>query len=107
MIEKTLLMATAQGELAIDLMSGSGTTGEACIANERFAILCDISEEYTRISEKRLGIARIEINAALLTLLSSAENLLPQKGGVLPSKYPCLAIPRLKSRRNQLDLGIQ
>lgn len=54
-IEKTILMATARRELAIDLMSGSGTAGEACLANERFAILCDISEDYTKIAEERLG----------------------------------------------------
>jgi site-specific DNA-methyltransferase (adenine-specific) len=106
-IEKTLLMATARGELAIDLMSGSGTTGEACMENERFAILCDISEEYTRIAEKRLGVARTEINDSLLSLLSKAEYRLPQKSIALPAKYPRPAVPRLQSRRKQLDLEIQ
>ena len=106
-IERTLLMATARGELAIDLMSGSGTTGEACMANERFAILCDISEEYTRIAEERLGIARIAIDDSMLALLSSAEHRLPQTGVAFPAKHPRPAAPRLQSRRNQLDLEIQ
>ena len=105
--EKTLLMATARGELAIDLMSGSGTTGEACMANERFAILCDISEEYTRIAEERLEIARIEIDESLLTGLSSAEHRLPHEGVVLPTKHPRPAVPRLQGRRNQLRLEIE
>ncbi len=106
-IERTLLMATARGELAIDLMSGSGTTGEACIANERFAILCDISEEYTRIAEERLGVARIDIDEAVLALLADTDHRLPPDAVSLPTKHPRPATPRLQSRRNQLDLEIQ
>ena len=106
-IEKTVLMATARGELAIDLMSGSGTTGEACMANERFAILCDISEEYTRIAEERLGVARIEIDESLLALLSSTEHRLPQEDISLPAKHPRPTAPRILSRRTQLDLDIR
>lgn len=106
-IEKTLLMATARGELAIDLMSGSGTTGEACVVNERFAILSDISEEYTRIAEERLGIARIEIDESLLSLLSSTEHHLPHEEVALPAKHPRPAVARLRNRRNQLDLEME
>ena len=106
-IEKTLLMATARSELAIDLMSGSGTTGEACMANERFAILCDISEEYTRIAEERLGIARMEVDDSILVLSSSAEHRLPQEEVSLPAKHPRPAAPRLQNRLNQLDLEIE
>jgi hypothetical protein len=106
-IKKTLLMATARSELAIDLMSGSGTTGEACMANERFAVLCDISEEYTRIAEERLGIARIEIEDSLLTLLSSAGHRLPHEGGVLPAKHPRPVVARFQRRRNQLNLDME
>lgn len=106
-IEKIVLMATARGELAIDLMSGSGTTGEACMANERFAILCDISEEYTRIAEERLGVARTEIDESILSLLSSNEHRLPQENIALPAKHPRPAAARLQSRLNQLDLEIK
>ncbi|HOI38642.1 MAG TPA: DNA methyltransferase [Bacillota bacterium] len=106
-IEKTLLMATARGELAIDLMSGSGTTGEACMANERFAILCDISEEYTRIAEERLGVARIEVEESLLALLPSAEHRLPHEHVALPTKHPRPAVGRLQGHRNQLDLEME
>ncbi|MDQ1257180.1 MAG: Methyltransferase [Candidatus Hydrogenedentes bacterium] len=105
-IEKTLLMATAPGELAIDLMSGSGTTGEACMANERFAILCDISEEYTQIAERRLGVARTEIDDSLLSSLPLNECRRPQENVVLPAKHPRSAVSGLQSRRNQLDLEI-
>jgi hypothetical protein len=106
-IEKTLLMATARGELAIDLMSGSGTTGEACMANERFAILCDISDEYTRIAEERLCIERMKVNDSVLTLLASPENRLPQEGVALPAKHPRPAALRLQNRVNQLNLEIE
>jgi hypothetical protein len=106
-IEKTLLMATARGELAIDLMSGSGTTGEACMANERFAILCDISEEYTRIAEERLGVARIEVEDPILTLLSSAEQRLSHEQVALPAKHPRPASARLQGHRSQLDLDME
>ncbi len=103
-IEKTLLMATARGELAIDLMSGSGTTGDACMANERFAILCDISEEYTRIAEERLGVARIEITEQLLSLLPVETERLPQKPVALPSQHPRPSARRVLLRDSELGL---
>jgi len=106
-IEKTLLMATARGELATDLMSGSGTTGEACLANERYAILCDISEEYTRIAEERLGVARVEVDESLLALVTSAEDCLPHEAVPLPSRHPRPVGLRAPARRHQLDLEIQ
>ena len=103
-IEKTLLMATARGELAIDLMSGSGTTGDACMANERFAILCDISEEYTRIAEERLGVARIEIAEQVLALLPVATEDLPCAHVALPSHHPRPSARRALIRDNELGL---
>jgi hypothetical protein len=93
-IEKTLLMATARGELAIDLMSGSGTTGEVCLKNERYAILCDLSEEYTRIAEERLGIVRVELDESILSLMNSPKHQLPQSDVSLPQAYPRSPLPR-------------
>lgn len=103
-IEKTLLMATARGELAIDLMSGSGTTGEACLANERYAIICDISEEYTRISEERLGVERIEVKQNVLSLIEDTERRLPQESIDLPSQHPRKARMRIAGRPSELGL---
>jgi site-specific DNA-methyltransferase (adenine-specific) len=105
-IEKIILMATARGEIAIDLMSGSGTTGEACIENERFAILCDISEEYTRISEERLGIVRIEVKDSIIQLIPEIVENLPQDSFHLQIKHPRHNMTKLRSRRNQLNLEI-
>lgn len=59
--EKLLLMATVENDLIIDPMAGSGTSGEAALINNRKAIVCDISEEYTKMMENRLGIKRIEL----------------------------------------------
>jgi hypothetical protein len=105
-IERTLLMATARGELSIDLMSGSGTTGEACLINERYAILCDISEEYTRIAEERLGVGRIKIDQSVLSLVHSQEHHLPKSGISFPEKHPRLPIKRLHGCCDQLNLDI-
>jgi hypothetical protein len=57
--EKIILMTTKKNDLVFDPMSGAGTTGEAARRLERRAILCDESEEYTRMSEARLGVARL------------------------------------------------
>lgn len=57
--EKLISMTTVDGEIIFDPMCGSGTTGSVALATGRKAILCDISEEYTQLVEKRLGIQRI------------------------------------------------
>jgi site-specific DNA-methyltransferase (adenine-specific) len=57
--EKLILMTTAEGDLVFDPMCGSGTTGDAVLKLGRRAILSDISEDYTRIAESRLGISRL------------------------------------------------
>ncbi len=57
--EKLIRMTTAPGDLVIDPMSGSGTTGVAALELGRQAILCDVSEEYTQIAEDRLEIPRL------------------------------------------------
>jgi hypothetical protein len=59
--EKLLLMATKENDLTIDPMAGSGTTGSVSLKLNRKAILCDCSEEYTQIMEKRLGLKRIQL----------------------------------------------
>jgi len=75
-IEKLILMGTAKGDLVVDLMSGSGTTALAAHNNERFSIICDISDEYTKIAENRLGISRLNLNAQLLNQLNGIDSSL-------------------------------
>ncbi|MBI1917347.1 MAG: site-specific DNA-methyltransferase [Planctomycetes bacterium] len=57
-IEPLILMTTKAGDTVLDPMCGSGTTGAVCVRLRRKAILCDISEDYTSITERRLGIRR-------------------------------------------------
>jgi site-specific DNA-methyltransferase (adenine-specific) len=56
---RLIRMTTKEGDLVFDPMSGSGTTGEAARELGRTAILSDVSEEYTQMAEKRLGVERI------------------------------------------------
>ncbi len=59
-------MTTVEGDLIFDPMAGSGTTGEAARNLGRRAVLCDHSEEYTRIMEKRLGVERLVLSGYLM-----------------------------------------
>jgi len=65
-IEPLVLMATKPGDTVLDPMCGSGTTGAVCNSLGRHAILCDHSEEYTSLTEKRLRITRKSITEVLL-----------------------------------------
>lgn len=58
--EPLILMATQPGDVVLDPMCGAGTTGAVCAKLGRQAILCDSSEEYTKMTEQRLGIKRIQ-----------------------------------------------
>jgi hypothetical protein len=79
-IERLILMGSARGELVLDLMSGAGTSAEAAYNNERFSIICDISDEYTAMAEKRLGVRRIALPSALMGKIDGiAEGLEPKK----------------------------
>jgi hypothetical protein len=57
-IEPLILMTTEPGDLVLDPMCGSGTTGVVCQALGRRAILCDSSGEYIRITKARLQSAQ-------------------------------------------------
>lgn len=54
-IEPLILMSTRSNGAVLDPMCGSGTTGEVCIRLGRRAILCDRSDEYLTIAEKRIA----------------------------------------------------
>jgi hypothetical protein len=59
-IEPLILMTTKPGDTVLDPMCGSGTTGAVCAKLGRKAILCDVSDEYTSMTERRLGIQRVQ-----------------------------------------------
>lgn len=58
-------MATVEGDLIFDPMAGSGTSGAAARELRRASILCDHSEEYTKIMERRLGVPRVRLDEFL------------------------------------------
>jgi site-specific DNA-methyltransferase (adenine-specific) len=60
-IEPLIQMTTQAGDIVLDPMCGSGTTGAVCQALRRCAILSDCSDEYVSMAEKRLGIRRQEV----------------------------------------------
>ena len=53
-IEPLILMSTQPGDVVLDPMCGSGTTGAVCRKLGRRAILSDMSEEYLNLARKRL-----------------------------------------------------
>ena len=60
-IEPLVLMSTVEGETVLDPMCGSGTTGVVSRNLGRRSILCDASNEYLAMAEKRLGVQRLNI----------------------------------------------
>lgn len=67
-------MTTTFGDVVLDPMCGSGTTGTVCVASGRRAILCDASDAYTAIVERRLGITRKEPRYDVRKFLSAARS---------------------------------
>lgn len=58
--ESLLLMTTKKGDVVLDPMCGTGTTGEVCRNLGRYAILSDHDEKCIRMTEKRLGLKRLD-----------------------------------------------
>lgn len=53
-IEPLVLMTTKENDIVLDPMCGAGTTGVVCAKTNRRAILCDISEEWVKVTENRI-----------------------------------------------------
>ncbi|MEP7171371.1 MAG: site-specific DNA-methyltransferase [Bacteroidota bacterium] len=68
--EKLVMMTTKQNDLVYDPLCGSGTTGAVCKNHKRRCILSDMSEEFVKVAEKRLGIKRagIEVGEVLVAV---------------------------------------
>jgi DNA modification methylase len=67
-------MATKEGDLILDPMSGSGTTGVVAQRTGRKAILVDHSDSYTEKMESRLALKRIEAPPALRSRSAPVES---------------------------------
>ncbi len=59
--DKLILMATKEDDLIFDPMAGSGTTAACAKKSHRKAIVCEMSEEYTQMMEKRLNVSRLKL----------------------------------------------
>jgi site-specific DNA-methyltransferase (adenine-specific) len=60
--DKLVRMVTLPGDLVIDPLCGSGTTGAAALPVGRLAILSDVDDSYVSMVEARLNLDRIPPN---------------------------------------------
>jgi hypothetical protein len=74
-IQRLLMMTTKEGDLVLDPMSGSGTTAEAVRSMGRCGVICDHSEEYTQIAEKRLKVRRLDVADEIKAVLAAQPTL--------------------------------
>jgi DNA methylase len=68
-----LQMTVADGGLVLDSMCGSGTTGAVTRERGFQAVLCDGSDEYTHLTETRLGLKRLPLQDELAILLNQND----------------------------------
>ena len=106
-IERLMLMGTTRGDLVVDLMSGAGTSAVAAYNNERFSIICDISEEYTTIAEKRLGVRRLNLSESLLHSTEGSTDHLRAKKFRMPFKNGRLSEEAALPESQQLTLPLK
>lgn len=66
-----LQMSMSEGGVLLDPMAGSGTSGVVAKQRGFRAILCDKSDEYTQIIEKRLSTIRLPVEGEIAELLRS------------------------------------
>lgn len=69
--EKLVLMTSMPDDLVYDPMAGSGTTAAVCRTHKRRCIISDMSEEFTAIAEKRLGVQRLSVDLIEHTLATT------------------------------------
>ena len=68
--DQLLQMTMSDRGCLLDPMAGSGTAGAVAQDRGFKAVLCDRSEEYTQLIEKRLGIKRLTVDRELTDLLA-------------------------------------
>jgi site-specific DNA-methyltransferase (adenine-specific) len=67
--DQILKMTVPDNGVIIDPMAGSGTVGAVALERGFKAILCDNSNEYTKIMEKRLGVKRWSVKRKIKNIL--------------------------------------
>jgi site-specific DNA-methyltransferase (adenine-specific) len=58
-------MATTEGDLVLDPMCGSGTTGAVARSTGRRAVLADAETDYVAMVEERLDVTRLAVPVAV------------------------------------------
>jgi len=69
--DQLLQMTVSDGGIVFDPMAGSGTSGVVAKKRGFRAILCDKSEEYTQIFERRLNATRLAVEDELREVLGT------------------------------------
>lgn len=69
--DQLLQMTVPDDGSILDPMSGSGTTGAVAVERGFKALLCDSSEEYTAMVEKRLGVRRLNLGENIARLIGT------------------------------------
>lgn len=65
-IKPLILMTTKPGDLVLDPMCGSGTTGEACLQLGRRVILCDESQQWVDVTRERMKSCYRDIDSTMV-----------------------------------------
>ena len=73
--EKLIMMTAQKGDLSYDPMCGAGTTAFVSKKLKVKSIISDISEEFIQISEKRLGVKRLDFDLISTIELSDLDSL--------------------------------
>jgi site-specific DNA-methyltransferase (adenine-specific) len=55
LIERIVTCSSDEGSLVFDPFAGSGSTGEACVNQNRSFLLCEIDQSMVLVTKKRLG----------------------------------------------------
>lgn len=92
-----LQMAMSEAGLLLDPMAGSGTSGVVAKQRNFRAILCDGSEEYTLLIEKRLNLMRLPIEQEIASFLGHE----PEK--MKSTVQPKLPVPRVQKNKVQIQ----
>ena len=65
LIEQCIRAGSRPGDTIMDIFSGSGTTGEVCIKNQRKAVLVELKLEYCELSLQRFQQGTLSFNEVI------------------------------------------
>jgi len=104
LLERAIRASSDVSDTVLDCFCGSGSTGEACVQNNRPYLLCDIDKRMVAITRKRLGLPVDEDGNESVTLLAP-ELPMPEEWGMHPDDVADLAA-RLRENATSLWEGV-